>query len=133
MKDKQLQEKHILEKNTRLTSDRSVLSRFVLGLYKQTHSQNLVKGALWLSAVVHLVIILIRMTQVESNNFCCSCERQGVRLLVHLVEYLAPSNNQDFFEDVSRITSDEIKVSSNKRHKVFPDNSTVYELTKCLA
>ena len=31
MKDKQLQENHILEKNTRLTSDRSVLSRFVLG------------------------------------------------------------------------------------------------------
>ena len=54
-------------------------------------------------------------------------------MLVHLVEYLTPSNNQDFFEDVSRITSDEIKVSSNKRHKVFPDNSTVYELTKCLA
>ena len=73
------------------------------------------------------------MTQVESNNFCCSCERRGVCLLVHLVEYLTPSNNQDFFEDVSRITSDEIKVSSNKRHKVFPDNSTVYELTKCLA
>ena len=56
MKDNQLQDNHILEKNTRLTSDRSVLSRFVLGLYKQTHSQNLVKGASWLSVVVHLVM-----------------------------------------------------------------------------
>jgi len=56
MKDNQLQENHILEKNTRLTSNHSVLSRFVLGLYKQTHGQNLVKGASWLSAVGHLVM-----------------------------------------------------------------------------
>ena len=59
MKDNQPQENHILEKNTRVTSDRSVLSRskrFVLGLYKQTHGQHLVKGASWLSVVVHLVM-----------------------------------------------------------------------------
>ena len=34
---------------------------------------------------------------------------------------------------MSRIASDEIKVRFNKRHKVSPHTSTVYELTKCLA
>ena len=101
MKDNEPQENHILEKNTRVTSDRSVLSRskrFVLGLHKQTHVQNLVKGASWLSAVVHLLMPPPLNKKRTFPNFCPSCDRRGDRFLVHSVAYLTASNNQDFLE-----------------------------------